>query len=296
MSSDKNIVKLKLDVIFKKMFANKNNEKTLKKFLESVLELPEDSITNIVMDNIELLPEDIDDKFSRLDILMNVGDKQINIEMQVCNEKAFENRTLFYWAKLYSGSLKSGRKYNELPQTICINIINFNMFEDTEDFHSHFQVMEKNRHTLLSDKMSIHFFELKKINKKPDKGNKMKLWMQLINADTEGELEMLEQTNVKEIQEAVLILREMSADEKMKELARRRELALHDRITDIEVSREEGRQEGLQQGRQEGLQKGKTEGIEITKKVFKLSMQGYTIKHISEELEMSEQEVSLILD
>ena len=127
------------------------------------------------------------------------------------------------------------------------------MFEDTEDFHSHFQVMEKNRHTLLSDKMSIHFFELKKINKKPDKGNKMKLWMQLINAETEGELEMLEQTNVKEIQEAVLILREMSADEKMKELARRRELALHDRITDIEVSREEGRQEGLQQGRQEGI-------------------------------------------
>ena len=163
-------------------------------------------------------------------------------------------------------------------------------------FHSHFQVMEKNRNTLLSDKMSIHFFELKKINKKPDKGNKMKLWMQLINAETEGELEMLEQTNVKEIQEAVLILREMSADEKMKELARRRELALHDRITDIEVSREEGRQEGLQQGRQEGLQKGKKEGIEITKKVFKLSMQGYTTKQIAEELEMSEQEVSLILD
>ena len=170
------------------------------------------------------------------------------------------------------------------------------MFEDTEDFHSHFQVMEKNRHTLLSDKMSIHFFELKKINNKPDKGNKMKLWMQLINAETEGDLEMLEQTNVKEIQEAVLILREMSADEKMKELARRRELALHDRITDIEVSREEGRQEGLQQGRQEGLQKGKTEGIEITKKVFKLSMQGYTKKQIAEELEMSEQEVDLILD
>lgn len=65
------------------------------------------------------------------------------------------------------------------------------MFEDTNDFHSHFQVLEK--------------------------------------------------------------LREMSADEKMKELARRRELALHDRITDIEVSREEGRQEGLQQGRQEGI-------------------------------------------
>lgn len=248
MSSERNIVKLKLDVIFKKMFANKKNENTLKKFLESVLELPENSITSIVMDNVELLPEDIDDKFSRLDILMNVDNRQINIEMQICNEKAFANRTLFYWSKLYSGSLKSGKNYNDLPQTICINIINFNMFEDTNDFHSHFQVLEKNRHTLLTDKLAIHFFELKKINKKPDRNNKMELWMQLINAETEGDLEMLEQTNVKEIQEAVLILREMSADEQMKELARRRELALHDRITDLEVSRQEGLEEGMQKG------------------------------------------------
>ena len=83
MPSDTKIVKLKLDVIFKKMFANKKNENTLRKFLESVLELPENSITGITMDNVELLPEDIDDKFSRLDILMNVGEKQINIEMQM---------------------------------------------------------------------------------------------------------------------------------------------------------------------------------------------------------------------
>ena len=264
MSSDRNIVKLKLDVIFKKMFANKKNENTLRKFLESVLELPENSITNIVMDNVELLPEDVDDKFSRLDILMNVDNRQINIEMQVCNEKEFGNRTLFYWSKLYSGSLKSGRNYNELPQTICINIINFNMFYDTKNFHSHFQV-------------------LKKINKKPDRNNKMELWMQLINAETEGDLEMLEQTNVKEIQEAVLILREMSADEKMKELARRRELALHDRITDLEVSRQEGLEEGMQKGRAEGRQEGKLE----------------TINAIAEKMRqkgMSEEEINALLN
>ena len=68
------------------------------------------------------------------------------------------------------------------------------------------------------------------------------------------------------------------------------------RITDIEVSREEGRIEGLEQGLHQGLQQGKTEGIKITKKVFKLSMKGYTTKQIAEELEMSEQEVTLILN
>lgn len=100
------------------MFANKKNENTLRKFLESVLELPENSITEITMDNVELLPEDIDDKFSRLDILMNVEGKQINIEMQICHEKSFANRTLFYWSKLYSENLKSGEGYDKLPQTI----------------------------------------------------------------------------------------------------------------------------------------------------------------------------------
>ena len=130
--------------------------------------------------------------------------------------------------------------------------------------------------------------------------NKMQLWMQLINAETEGDLEMLEQTNVKEIQEAVLILREMSADEKMKELARRRELALCDRITDLEVSRAEGRAEGLEEGMQkgkaEGLEEGLQKGIEKTKKIFKLFMQGYTIKQISEELEISENQIQSILN
>mgnify|MGYP005607267179 CR=1 FL=1 len=115
-----------------------------------------------------------------------------------------------------------------------------------------------------------------------------------------SDLEMLERTNVKEIQEAVLILREMSADEKMKELARRRELALYDRITDLEVSRAEGRAEGLEEGMQkgkaEGLEEGLQKGIEKTKKIFKLFMQGYTIKQISEELEISENQIQSILN
>ena len=113
---------------------------------------------------------------------------------------------------------------------------------------------------------------------------------------TATELEMLEQTNVKEIQEAVLILREMSADEKMKELARRRELALCDRITDLEVSRAEGRAEGLEEGMQKGLQKGKAEGIEETKKIFKLFMQGYNAERISQELRIPKEQVQSIID
>lgn len=72
--------------------------------------------------------------------------------------------------------------------------------------------MEKNRHEILTDKFGIHFFELKKIGKSPNKDNPMELWLQLINAETEEELDMLETTNVQEINKAILVLRELNAD------------------------------------------------------------------------------------
>ena len=84
--------------------------------------------------------------------------------MQVNRESDFKDRTLFYWAKLYSEELKTGDEYGELKQTICINIINFDLFA-CEDYHSSFKIMESERRELLTDKFAIHFFELKKLSK-----------------------------------------------------------------------------------------------------------------------------------
>lgn len=243
MGNEKNIVKLKLDVVFKKMFGDENNVACLRSFLASMLELPEQSIHNIVMRNSEIFPEDITNKFSRMDLSMEVDQKQINVEMQVGYEKDFRERTLFYWSSLYSSALKSGEPYGNLPETICINIVNFNLFESPE-FHSHFKLMEKSRHEILTDKIALHFFELKKIGKVNKQSTPMELWLQLVNAETEEELSMLEQTNVKEIQDAVMIVRRMSADEKIREMAKRRELALHEEASALSGAREEGRVEG----------------------------------------------------
>ncbi|MCH5185178.1 MAG: PD-(D/E)XK nuclease family transposase [Oscillospiraceae bacterium] len=65
---------------------------------------------------------------------------------------------------MFIADLKSGHEYSELPETICLNIINFIMF-DCKEYHSHFQILEKNRHELLNDKFAIHFYELPKISK-----------------------------------------------------------------------------------------------------------------------------------
>lgn len=158
---------------------------------------------------------------------MHVDNRVVNIEMQVNYEADFKDRTLFYWSKLYSEELAAGDEYSDLKQTICINIINFNAFE-CKEYQSHFKVLETNRHEVLSDKLDIYFFELKKI-KNSTNNKPMEDWLNLINAETEGELMDIEtNTQIKEVRDTIVILRELNADEKVKQEAYYREKRLHD--------------------------------------------------------------------
>lgn len=252
MNRDEKIVKLKLDVIFKRIFGNDKNKNIIASFISALLEIPRDSIKSIIIDNVELAPEYLNRKFSRLDLRVNVDGRIINVEIQVNYEPYFSERTLFYWAKIYSGELKSGEEYGELKQTICINIINFDLF-DCDDYHSHFKVMETERHEVLSDKFSIHFFELKKIGK--SKQNKpMEDWLNLINAETEGDLMDIQQTTtIPEINETIVMLREMSADEKIRQEAYYREKRLHDEATALGNAKREGIEQMIAGMRASGL-------------------------------------------
>ena len=105
--------------------------------------------------------------------------------------------------------------------------------------------MEKTRQEVLSDKMDIHFFELKKI-KKAAKHKPMEDWLNLINAETEGELMDVEATTqIKEVKKAIVVLRELNADDQPRAEAHYREKRLHDEATALGHARREGKQEGI---------------------------------------------------
>ena len=251
MNAEEKIVMLKLDIIFKRVFGNEKNTEIIAGFISDMLDIPREKITKVVIKNVELPPEEIDQKFSRLDLNLYVDGRKINIEMQVNKESAYKERTLFYWAKLYSDDLDSGEDYSALSQTICVNIINFNLF-DCENYHSHFMLKEKERDEVMTDKLAIHFFELKKVGKFK-RNKRMEDWLTLINAETEGDLMALQQsTSIPEIQKTIVILREMSADEKIREEARRREKRLHDEATALNHARKEGIEEGIAEGEARG--------------------------------------------
>ena len=257
----RNIVKAKLDIIFKKLFADAKNENILRAFISDILDIPYNDIKKIEIDSPEMVPDTMDEKFSRLDVRLTVNDKLVNIEIQLNNEGFYEDRSMYYWARLFTSDLKSGEDYSELKQCITINIINFNMFE-CQGYHSSFSIREDDRYEKLTDKCAIHFFELKKINKQPNPKDKKELWMQLINAESEEELDMLNKTDVPAIRQAVVVIKEMSADEKVRAAAERREAMLHDKATALRYAREEGEKIGEKRGREAMIAKMRSMGID----------------------------------
>lgn len=195
------------------------------------------------------MPENIIEKYSRMDIKMTVdGNRLINVEMQIKDEGDYKDRSMYYLSKLYGNQLKSGDGYGKLNQCISINVLNFILFDEWTDFHSSFRMREDKHNSVLTDNFIAHYFELKKIGKNFDKNNKQELWLRLINAETEDELDMLQQTGVKSIQDAVVVLHKMSADEKTRELAEMREKALHIEATEKAHARAEGEAVGLKKG------------------------------------------------
>ncbi len=245
MDKDAKIVKLKLDLIFKKVFGTEENKPWLINLISNLLNIPLNTIQKVEILNSEIVPDYIDQKFSRLDLKLYVNEDIINIELQVHFQEDYAERTLFYWSKLYSEQVKVAGAYGDANKTICINILNFNLFE-CEDYYSSFKIMEENRHDVLTDKFGIHFFELKKLNKSR-KNKPVEVWLDLINAETEGDLEMIEaETQVKDIHDIIFKVREMSADEKIRYQAEMREKALLDEESAMRSSRRQGKREGFE--------------------------------------------------
>ena len=260
MMMGRDVVSAKLDIIFKKIFSE--NTDLLLDFVAGLLEIPSGSIKNISLKNTELSPENPDGKFSRLDLNMTLNDTLVNVEIQINPNKNFSDRTMFYWAKLFTSELESGQNYIDLKPAITINILDFVLFPDRKDYHAEVIPVIKDTGEVYSDKFHIHIFELKKLHKNYEAKSRREMWLNFINSDSEEEFDMLKKLDDPVMNKAVRVIIDMSQDTQIRERARLREKALHDEAFYIEGARAEGRAEGIEEGMAKGIEKGKAEGIE----------------------------------
>ena len=215
----------KTDTLFKMLFVK--HQDLLEKLVAALLGIPLESIEQFTVRNPEMPPEVLGDKFCRLDINMIVNNQRIDLEVQIANEGDYPERVMLYWAREFSTALPAGQSYSMLPRTIIISIIDFNLF-DCEEFHSFFQPLEATRHTLLSDKMGFHFFELRKLPDDVNEKDALLLWLSLFRAETEEDLEKIKSMEVPEMEQAINAYYTITASPEFREIERLREKARHD--------------------------------------------------------------------
>ena len=100
------------------------------------------------------------------------------------------------------------------------------MFDCTE-YRSEFRTLEVNRHELLSDKLSMLYFEVRKLPKDIDIENELELMLSLFRAKTEEELKQLEVLEAPVVLQAIGAYREIMVSPEFRELERLRADARH---------------------------------------------------------------------
>lgn len=240
------IISASHDVVFKALFVRFPD--ILRAFLRDVLDLPLTDDDEVTILNPELIPETADGKLSRLDIHVKMAGRKFNIEMQARKQGFDAERVLYYWCEMYSEDFESGEKYENLEQTYSVNVLGFK-YLDCAEYHSSYSIREDKRFDKLTDKLSIHIFELPKVPKERISGDHKQMWMELIKADSEEALEMVRtNTTNPEIQKGVDAVISLNADTILREQIRQRDKAIRDYYNDMAIAKSEGRAEGKAEG------------------------------------------------
>ena len=161
----KEYLDLKLDFMFKQLFGHPSRKTITIAFLNDLLRRTgEQRIVDLQFENTELVKDVEDGKTSRLDVLVfTSAGERINIEIQLYDHQNMPERVLYYWAKLFSSSTGAGQEYTELTPTIMITILNYPLFpQETDQFHTIFQLREVQEHFIWSPHLEFHAFDLTK--------------------------------------------------------------------------------------------------------------------------------------
>jgi len=170
------------DVLFKFIFGKIERKNITIDFLNAVLESSlEHKIKNILFLPTEQIPQNEEDKLSRLDVACELDTGEyIDVEVQVVNYHNMKRRTLYYWSQVYLMGLPVGANYNDLRPTITINILAFELLPQEEP-HAMYSIYNPKTHDRLNDDMELHFLELPKFVKSVKKPiremTKMERWM-----------------------------------------------------------------------------------------------------------------------
>jgi predicted transposase/invertase (TIGR01784 family) len=289
----KELLSVKNDYVFKRVFGNPNNIDALTDLLRAVLDLPEEDFHRIDIVDPQVGRRRPEDKLSILDVRVHTASgKIIDIEIQVSREVAFKERIVYYTSILLTDQMERGLKYDILKKVISIVITDFTLIDDSDAYHNRYLLCDPRTGSKFGDVFEIDTLELSKLPEESD-GAELWNWLKLMTVREEEEMAELAKKSVT-IGKVTACIKEMSEDEAERMFAEAREKERRDRWAEIEYGRQEGLKQGIDIGRQQGLEQGLEQGqrkrnLEIA---GKMKRQGVAAEFIASVTGLSAEELA----
>jgi predicted transposase/invertase (TIGR01784 family) len=276
----KSLLSPKDDFVFRSLFGDQNHIDTVVDFLKSFLDLPAEDYAEINIADARLVPAVEDGKTCILDLkLRTKAGEIIHIEIQRADTGEMPERMAVYGAKLLNGQITVGIPYKDVKRVISVLIADFPLFSGTADYHTDFLLRNSDGSIVLTNALSFHILELRKIPRNED-GRKVWRWLKFLVSRTREEFEMLRQT-YEELQKPVARLMEMSEDEAFRYRKDAWDRARQDEEARIRLNRAEG--EAIGEARGEAKK-----SAEIAANMLK---KGLTVSMIAEVTGLSPEEI-----
>ena len=248
-------IKATSDVFFKYLFGSETNTDLLVSFINAVLiDSNWEPIVSAEIRNPFCIQEILAEKFSVLDIkAVDQQGRVYDIEMQAAGDKSFANRSLYYWSKLYSSQLMEGDEYTELNPTICINVLNYVMFDKVDRLHTCFMLSENEQPDfILTDHLMIHFLELPKMNIEALQAqleqSKLLQWLYYLKLEGTEDEKMKILLKDREIAAAHEKYKKFNQDDKIRLAYESRQRWIRDHNSMMKQAEETGMAQGMEKG------------------------------------------------
>ena len=309
------LLDLKVDVVFKDFFGDKNSKEILESFINSVLALEENEQVEV--------EEFLDPRKMRVEVgkpstfvdlsVKTKGGERYIIEMQTYNHEGFDKRLLYYLGKDYTeqieyqyhhpnASKKKQIGWRDLPKVHIIAIIDFHRdLKEKNGILNHHEVVETYRFQPDISAMNSHIFDhwkativdLKKFKSKTLAKLKTykEKWIFLLNdapSLKQKDADLLKKDPV--FQRALERLEMLSSDPKTRKAYEASINDQRDHLAALKAAKREGLKEGLEQGRQESE---KNKAIEIVQVMLKEQLE---IRKISKLTGLSIAEINSLRD
>ncbi|MCR4959578.1 MAG: Rpn family recombination-promoting nuclease/putative transposase [Prevotella sp.] len=277
------------------------NKDLLISFLNALLDIGKNRITDVQYLNSENLGAGQDDRRSVYDVYCKTKDgSRFIVEMQKSEQSYFKDRSIYYATTPIRDQAKKGRWDYHLENVYVVGVLNF-IFPDNEypaDSYRHVvKLKDVEDNHVFYDKLTFVYLEMPKFKKSEDELETMfDKWMFVLH----NLARLMERP--KALQERVFKKLFRQAEIAQYDEAERRRYASSlkeywDYTSIMDTAFMKGKREGREEGREEGLKEGREEGQQREKAetVRRLRQIGLSVEQIAQGTDLTVEEVKSLM-